>query len=1107
MRNFPSATRTKYLSDTLTPLAKITLRRLRLDFGSALYVENDGAVIDGANKQGDDHNDPVGYRVLWGDSCVQAVSPYNKFRLLAKAAWSSASNNMWRSHTTGSDWSLTAMTAPESILAGCRIGVYPKSDGKYRVWFLNSGSDVKVYDLDPSTWGWTSVGVTQLDVTVSGAAFHPVSESEAILVYYEDPTLYAKYLKWNGSSWTTNTHVVIMSDELVWSDAHWSDAVVNPDDGGEIVVALNLNRWGSAHALIYNKASGIWSHPREIMPSAEQWGNLKVWLSGLTVINNRIWGVTVREPVGSRDVRMAHHVALVSSPDGRHWRDDGFVTTSTLRGKLLYRANEGYCYVAGNASVARAQASIRLGYDNSALKHEAVEVFDLTVNYSGPSSAPAVTVTALNDGDSLPDSGLLEAGNELAVEMGASGQSYGDYCKATLASASRGRAHGEDVIQLHGIGYMGRILGSLSYRPPAARVYDGPYVLYSKFEFDNKEPRLTVSQHSGLWVVEKLPPANQHVLYCKKAGISLVPHSLGQQRLVARTKFQAKVSLEGVYFVFWWEDESNYWQAGIYAEPDVGHRLVITRFVNGVRSIKKNVSAGTVSVGTWYTLYLETKPGQIRIYFGDDYDFSSPLASTSYDVTQETSGAPSKHHVGLKVSAFSGWEGADITGTVTDSDNDRLADDTKTFTSGVVGKWVRCNEQDREIVDYDPTVVYIEPYWADVPGVGAEYGIYTESAKDGPQAYFRDLLICEGILPWSVDGIADDILELAGVSRDTSVYTDTAVPDISGNPPTMRDVDVVLESSANPAQLALWASTTGSGTWHGLKVSVGTSSTSLIMVEGASSSTVAVHPNMITLPSGTKRIRVQATKDIIIISCDGHFVTAFDLNGLQPGGYVFRVSSGTATKREFVDVLDSFIWDTNQPAAAALARLLKGRRAKLVERSDGDVAISRFDSPLGDAGTYQTTLTSLQTSDDGASLVSLVEMVGAEERAFYVDEEAARKALRYVRADNPTLETQAAAQVEAYRTAILSRQLADQGEVELHVPDPALEVEDKFTVDGRGYIAQGIMWSWEMTDEGPSIMAQIAAKKALPAVVEGTWGDGTTRPGDCDYDDGTQYGG
>jgi len=63
MRNFPSATRTKYLSDTLTPLAKITLRRLRLDFGSALYVENDGAVIDGANKQGDDHNDPVGYRV------------------------------------------------------------------------------------------------------------------------------------------------------------------------------------------------------------------------------------------------------------------------------------------------------------------------------------------------------------------------------------------------------------------------------------------------------------------------------------------------------------------------------------------------------------------------------------------------------------------------------------------------------------------------------------------------------------------------------------------------------------------------------------------------------------------------------------------------------------------------------------------------------------------------------------------------------------------------------------------------------------------------------------------------------------------------------------
>ena len=1119
MRDFPSATRTEYLSDFQTPLARLTLRQLRLDFGSTFYVDNDGAVIDGTYEAGDDFNDPDNLRVVWGDSCVQAISPYNKFRLLAEAAWleSGSDNSLWRSHTTGASWGLTAMNAPETIQSGCRIGVYPKSDGTYRVWYVNSSAHVKVSDLDPSTWGWTAVPVTTLSVAASGVAIHPVSESEAILVYYEDPGLYVRYIKWDGGWTTTAAHCVHMSDTLTWADAQWSDAVVNPDESTEIVVALNMSRWGSSYSLIYNVTSGIWSHPREILPSAEQWGNLKVWLSGLSVINSRIWGVTVREPVASNDVNMAHHVALVSSPDGRYWRDEGYITTSTLRGKLLYQSSEGYCYVVGNASVARAVATNLLGYDNASLKHQLHEETGFSVSYSGPSSAPVVMLKAINDSETLSDSGLLEMGSEIHVELGAQGESYGDYCRALMVRPLRQLTDVQDGITLQAAGYMSRIVGNNSYRPVAARVYDGPYHMHTLFEFENKRARLSVKQQSGTWVTERVPEASQYVLFCKKAGISLVPHSMASQYMIARIAFQAKVSLEGNYLVFWWEDESNYWQAGVYANPTTGHRLVIDRYQNGTKTNKADVALSSIAVETWYTLYLETVPGQVRLYFNnsDSYDFSSPTQSTSYDVTVETTGIPEKHHMGLKVEEFVGWEGAVSLGTVDDAGDNFLEDTSETFTSSILGQYVRCNDQDRRIADYKAAgKFWIEPSWADVPTSGMEYGIYPASVIDGPQAWFKELFLCEGIIPWSVDDVANDILELSGVTRDTSVYTDTDVPLHSGSPPIMHDVDVTILTDDNPATFVIWASTTatsGDSQWHGLRISITKTTTSLIAVEGSSTTTLAVHPNAVTLPDGgtNRLLRIQATKDVLIVSCDGHFVTAFDVHGQYPGGYVFKEASGdTATKREFVDVLDSFLWDANQPASAALSRLLRGRRAKMIERDDGSVGISRFDSALGDAGTYETTLVALGTGEVGSELVSLIEMVGAEERAFYLHEESARKVLRYVRADNPTLETQLSAYMEANRMAVLSKQRSEMAQVGLHIQDPALELEDQFTADGEDYIASTIQLTWESGPNGePNIRYQIAARKAAPAVVEGDWGDGTTQPGDCDFDDGTQYGG
>lgn len=709
---------------------------------------------------------------------------------------------------------------------------------------------------------------------------------------------------------------------------------------------------------------------------------------------------------------------------------------------------------------------------------------------------------------------LMEAGNELSVELGSEGQSYGDYCKALLVLPQRDEFFADDVVQLQGVGYMGRILGGIAYKPVAAKVYDGPYRLHSRFEFDNGSARLTVRQVSGTWVAERLAELGRHVLHCKKPdAIALVPQSIVSQNVIFRIAFKAAVSIEGVYLIFWYGDEENYWFAGV--KDDAGTQKLRIYRVSGGSATQKatNTLPSNLTVGNWYTMYLELRPGRVRVYLKntDSYDFSTYHATASYTTTGETDGPPETYHMGLGVESFGGWEGAESQGTVTGSDYDYLEDTGASFTSAVVGKWVRCRSQDRQIVDYTTTKLYIQPSWSDNPVVGDEYGVYPESAKDGPQCYFKELWLCEGVIPWTVDDVADSILALSGVER-SAVYPDTAVGTLSSGAVQMNDVDLAVVSAANPVSVALWASTTattGPSAYSGLVLSIYGATTLLQSVEGKGSATepyqttttVARHHNAVQVPTGvSRRFRIQASKDGIVVSCNGHFLTAFPTYGFWTGGWVARNTGDTATTTEFREILDSFIWDSGQTASTTLARLLRGRRAKVLERCDGSVAISRFDSALGDAGTYSTPVTRLGTGQRGTELVSLIEMVGAEERVFLIDETAARKSLVFTREDNPTIESQQDGLKEARKLAILGRQRFAPGSVALYAPDPGLELEDGFTVGSTDYIVESVSIAWE---DNPRFEVHIRARPAPPAAVTANWG---TDAGDCDYDDGTEYG-
>lgn len=421
MRSVSGPLRALFLSGDVTPRAKITLRRMRLDFGDT-FLRTYGTI--GTTAVGDDYYDRD-YHIIWGDSCVQGE---RIFRLNSVAAQGVTTGIMYRAQDNVSTWGMTYLAAYENVLARCRIGVYPLSNGSYRVWYANAGSDVKIADLNPSDWAWTPVTATGVAITNSGLALHPISASEAIAVWYEDPCLYCQYLKWNDIDWSGSgvVHVIIMSDSLVWSDAHWSDAEYVPGSNTKVSVVVNITAWGSAHSLVYNKTTDIWSQTREVMPSTEEWGNLRVWVSGLSTINNRLWAVTTRTPVGSRDIGMAYHVSLLSSVNGVHWMEEDFVTTSALRGKLHYIAGKNYCYIVGNASVARAGATYKLGTDiengkdwagNDQLqKYVLAEGCNFAFTHAGAGSVPEITIQSFG---TLDDLSILEPGVDIHVEIGA----------------------------------------------------------------------------------------------------------------------------------------------------------------------------------------------------------------------------------------------------------------------------------------------------------------------------------------------------------------------------------------------------------------------------------------------------------------------------------------------------------------------------------------------------------------------------------------------------------------------------------------------------------------------------------------------------------------
>lgn len=1108
MRSIGSATRSAYLSGDVTPTLTATLRQLRLQFqdsaGDPLpLVYSTYNIIDAGVYASDDKEG----RIVWGDSCTNGAW---KLRLINKAVWGDTADYFATITDQGGAWANWAYAditnSATTPAASARIGVYDAGGTTTRsfyVWYVNANSvyrETLSYNTGTQVWSWASKTGSGASVVTPGydaCAIHPVSASEAFVVGFKDCYLWCKYLKWSGSDWNSSgsAWTIWSSQDLEANDAYFSDAE-DLDGAGSFVLTVNLASHGAAHSIIYNSATDNYSQPFSLLGAAPDDSTLRCTPMGLTRINSRVWSIQYRCIEGSDGVPYAHHVGLASTDDGRHWRDEGFVGTHYCTGKLLHVSSENYCVVVGNAVVYRGIASNKLGYDNANLKKTITEADSWQISCGGAGSATTVESNLLNVSSALSNSTLLRADNELTVSIGVSGETPDTLMKAYLGRRSRQEQYAIDRYRIHARGPLYWLAGAGAYQPPAGKLYQSPTAWHTNFTSDTGTQRQSIATVTGTWSATK--PADR-AKWCMKGqpetdgepGICVVPRSISSPWLTCTTHFKAKIDLQGIFLVFFYEDSENYWRAGLYDNAGT-MTLRIDRVVSGVATNKASTST-TATTDAWYSLYLDLRPGMVRVYFknSDTEDFSSATASRTYALTGETTAPPIPYHIGLSVLDRPDETAGDDYGTVTKAFAKQIQDNTKDFTSSVLGKYVHCSDDWRQVVDYtvvqdddgDNIALTVDTAWSEIPRVGDAWGLW--STNGSPYAIFHDLHWCDGLPAWTLDDIVNDILATSGLGR-TAVYNGSL--SAIGSTIQYKDLDVSITGETAPSVI-VHASTTSSYT--GWKVEVDDSYIYLYhQVSGGGWSLLRKYPNLIALTlTDTPGVRVVVSDGNVYVYADNHYVGCFPHIETPGYGYCAENGTGTYSTTEFCTMQDVFVWGAEEDGNGALMRLLRGRRAKLVERADGTVSVSEYYAGYDtrdDLGTWDTPVVS--RGQEIEPVPSFIELFGAEVRAYYLEPETALYGLRFRRSDNHTVITEAETLEEAKRMTELAREQGEGLVVQLYAPDPACEVEDEVTVNGQEYIVSGYSIVLSRGARGIKSGMQASLRLKVTEDAPGTWG-------------------
>lgn len=1076
MKSVDTTTRTKFLSAVAEPESRIYIRRLRLDFGSQPIA------MASTQLYGEDY---YGKYIL-GDTCLDSADAV--VRLANVAAGGQASDWFYARTTsphTPANWEYSDAAAGPTVSAYCRPGIFPTgSSGHVYAWY--AGTSDYVYRVDynaqADSWGSPTSG---LDVgSWDSIAVHPVGTDSAIIVGFTDPYLWLVFAVWSGSAWNSvSKHVVSCLDGVdPLGAAHFSGAV-EIGSTGEYAVVLNMAPHGAVYSVRYDGASGVYSQPTLAAGANADWGGIQAFATGMSWINSRAWMVVDRAIESAGGEPQARHAVLMSSPDGKNWREEDYVGIYQCYGVPLVCGN--YIYVAGNAVVYESDATIKVGVDNTGLLSQVDDASRWTANV-GANRPAQIKVPGIRGFNSTLDDTLVEPGAEVVVQVRDSSGDWVDIVGGYMETRQTSETYSSEKEDRMVRGPISRLTGNYAFQHPLGMGFDSPISYYTDFTSEKANAKISVRQVTGRFRTEFNPETGKWELEGER-GIALIPTSVRTPWMQAQMHAIPMQSLEGLYFILYYEDQDNYWRAGLQRDAgNTSYDLVIEQVAYGVATQRAINSSVGSSAEVEMSMFLSIKPGDITVKVNIDSssdDYSS-ATSVSYDPMDDLLPVPMTHHMGIEIEGRKDFLGANKYGTVESATKSSLTD-TGVFSTSDIGKWVAVYGQWRKIRSATANTIGVTPNFSVAPKAGMKFGVYPDNR--GPYVRFRSFAMCDGNSMWTVGDVAESIVQMAGVNivdKETTSVGALGVGDVY-----MYDVDISLSTACN---VAIHATDGASPSYYSVEIDGTNSKVALKRYVAGTPTTVAVYPSLIDISDADCTFRVIHYRDNVYVYSGDHFVCAF-WNVKTAGCGRVAASAGTATVSEFPSMSESFIWDAAKPASSAVASLLRGRPAKMIEMYNGagstdDVKVSRFES-RDSLGTWATTV--VQRGEGDSLAPSLVELEGEDTREYYLDPEQAREGIMFRRSKSEFARGTQQTRSELRRVVRMGKELSNPGNARLGLPDPAAQPEDEVAVNGVDYVIENIQVSAGYGGQGLTWGAVYGMRRLVPDVDGGVWNTDT----------------
>jgi len=432
------------------PIARLTVRDVRLTFASYLTISNPWSYAD--------NQIVVGERYCFGDSMVTSSGTILR-------AWGDGSSNL-RVNRVTDPTSQTQWQTWSTILANCVVycnpGFYQTGSTIYLFYARNDY--VFCYRTsadDGATWSVeNSTGLTVSDT--GNPTIAPVSENEVYLCGAKTLNVdHARvYRAFNSGGWTwAEMPWRIYGDgaypmvDPCFSTTTFFDAFVL---GGKTFVAYCFGGRGKTWITQVSTA-GLWSNPRLLVP--DDYSRFTPYR--INVVQGKAWmtGLLVRQNQNAYSPQADVYLTSIDGGDWTVMSRDSYLTASEIRGKRLLVGS--YVYYPGMATVFRAPATYAIdpAGDPSGKKmvigagqtfggKSTDDLLGFGLN-STSGNAPQLN-TSLRNGDDgyfgSPKADVAHKGSEIWAEAGyltTAGSEYVELGRFNIDSLERGIADGQ----------------------------------------------------------------------------------------------------------------------------------------------------------------------------------------------------------------------------------------------------------------------------------------------------------------------------------------------------------------------------------------------------------------------------------------------------------------------------------------------------------------------------------------------------------------------------------------------------------------------------------------------------------------------------------------